>query len=49
MSEPHPQPKPVRHVRIGPGRCACGFDAYQIRGVMIDYHGELMNHLSRNR
>jgi len=44
-----PKPAPVAHHRTGPGKCACGFDAYKISGIMVDYHEELMAHLSRGR
>lgn len=26
-----------RHYRVGPARCVCGFDAYKINGIMVDY------------
>lgn len=33
------------HYRVGPGKCACGFDAYKIDGIMVDYHIELQAHM----
>jgi hypothetical protein len=38
---------PVKHHRTGPGRCACGYDAYEVGGFFPDYHAMLMNHLNR--
>jgi hypothetical protein len=35
------------HGRTGPGRCACGYDAYKVGGFFPDYHRMLMDHLSR--
>lgn len=46
---PPPPPTPVKHHRTAPGKCACGFNAYAIRGIMIDYHEELMSHLRSHR
>jgi len=37
------------HYRTGPGRCACGYDAYKVGGFFPDYHAMLMNHLNRAR
>ncbi len=37
----------VAHHRTGPGRCACGYDAYKVGGFFPDYHAMLMNHLAR--
>lgn len=37
----------VAHHRTGPGRCACGYDAYKVGGFFPDYHAMLMNHLDR--
>ena len=37
----------VAHHRTGPGRCACGYDAYKVGGFFPDYHALLMNHLAR--
>ena len=39
----------VQHYRTGPGKCACGFDAYKLSGIMLDYHDLLLNHLRSNR
>lgn len=44
-----PKPAPVEHYRVGPAKCNCGFDAYQINGIMIDYSEEFAIHLRRNR
>lgn len=50
LSDPEPlKPAPVEHYRVGPARCNCGFDAYQINGIMIDYSEEFAIHLRRNR
>ena len=44
--EPEPQ---VRHFRVGPGRCNCGFDAYKVayeNGILMpDYFGLLADHI----
>jgi len=44
-----PKPEPVKHFRVGPARCNCGYDAYKINGIMIDYAEEFSMHLARNR
>lgn len=36
----------VEHRRTGPGRCACGYDAYKVGGFFPDYHAMLTNHLN---
>ena len=36
----------VAHHRTGPGRCACGYDAYKVGGFFPDYHAMLMSHLA---
>jgi hypothetical protein len=35
----------VQHHRVGPARCSCGFDAYELRGIMIDYAEEFAAHM----
>lgn len=42
-------PAPVKHFRTGPGKCNCGYDAYQAYGIMLDYGELLDSHLRRNR
>lgn len=37
------------HTGVAPGRCSCGFDAYRIRGVMLDYHQLLLDHMYTER
>lgn len=37
------------HYRVGAGRCACGFDAYKVGGIMADYHQMLLDHLHQHR
>ena len=44
-----PNPEPIQHFRVGPARCNCGFDAYKISGIMIDYSEEFAIHLRANR
>lgn len=38
------QLEPLEHHRVGPGECACGFNAYRIRGIMLDYGDLLSRH-----
>lgn len=33
------------HHRVGAGRCACGYDAYNVRGIMLDYGDLLDDHI----
>lgn len=35
----------VKHYRVGPARCACGYDAYKVGGFFPDYHAMFMAHL----
>jgi hypothetical protein len=35
----------VQHHRVGPARCACGYDAYKVGGFFPDYHAMFMAHL----
>lgn len=35
----------VKHYRVGPARCACGYDAYKVGGFFPDYHAMFMTHL----
>lgn len=35
----------VQHYRVGPARCACGYDAYKVGGFFPDYHAMFMAHL----
>lgn len=39
--------KAVKHYRVGPARCACGYDAYKVGRSMFfpDYHAMFMAHL----
>ena len=37
------------HERVGAGRCSCGFDAYRISGIMLDYGDLLRNHIEKAR
>lgn len=41
--------QPVEHRRVGPARCACGYDAYKVGGFFPDYHAMFMNHLNAVR
>ena len=36
----------VEHRRTGPGRCACGYDAYKVGAFFPDYHAMLTDHLN---
>ena len=36
----------VKHYRTGPGRCACGYNAYAVGGFFPDYHAMLMSHFT---
>lgn len=50
VQEPEPpKPAPVEHYRVGPARCNCGFDAYKINAIMVDYSEEFAHHLRMNR
>ena len=40
-------PPPVQHFRTGPARCNCGFDAYKLNGIMLDYAELFASHLHR--
>lgn len=44
-----PEPEPVQHFRVGAARCNCGFDAFKINGIMVDYSEEFQRHLVKNR
>lgn len=39
------EPKPVKHYRVGPGACACGFDAYKLSEFIFDYGDRLDVHI----
>lgn len=41
----------VEHHRTGPGRCACGYDAYEVGKSRFfpDYHAMFMHHLTAAR
>jgi hypothetical protein len=36
----------TEHRRVGPGKCACGFNAYKVGGFLPDYHQMLMDHFA---
>ena len=36
----------VQHHRVGPARCACGYDAYKVGGFFPDYHAMFAAHLN---
>lgn len=41
--------EPEQHYRVGPAKCACGFDAYKIQGIMVDYGAYYDLHMDKAR
>lgn len=38
-------PAPVHHRRVGPGKCACGFDTHTLGVCFPDHHQMLIDHM----